>query len=108
MVATAGEIPQSLVVRMDKVIEKARDRPLRSDTNTPWVVMHAVVAFEKKIEVLDAKSKKKINAIDYLMKPIDIGELCQAVDKASRATSKNAPSHARKTFRRAIARSLSF
>jgi len=66
MVATAGEIPQPLVVRMNKVIEKARDRPLRSDTNTPWVVMHAVVAFEKKIEVLDAKSKKKINAIDYL------------------------------------------
>ncbi|MBT3638245.1 MAG: hypothetical protein HN531_15015 [Opitutae bacterium] len=66
MVATAGEIPQSLVVRMDKAIEKAHARPLQSDVNTPWVVMHAVVAFEKKIEVLDAKSKKKINAIDYL------------------------------------------
>jgi len=65
-VAEAGEIPQALLARMDKVIEKAHARPLRSDTNTPWVVMHAVVAFEKKIEVLDAESKKKINAIDYL------------------------------------------
>ena len=61
-----GKIPQELAVRMDKVIDKAHARPLRSDTNTPWVVMHAVVAFEKKIEVLDVKSKKKINAIDYL------------------------------------------
>jgi len=65
-VAEAGEIPQALLARMDKVIEKAHARPLRSDTNTPWVVMHAVVAFEKKIEVLDAESKKSINAIEYL------------------------------------------
>lgn len=28
----------------------------------------------------------KFNAVDYLMKPIDIGELCLAVDKASRKT----------------------
>ncbi len=28
----------------------------------------------------------KFNAVDYIMKPIDIGELCQAVDKASRKT----------------------
>lgn len=28
----------------------------------------------------------KFNAIDYLMKPIDIHELCQAVDKATRKT----------------------
>jgi len=65
-IAADGKIPQELAVRMDKVIDKAHARPLRSDTNTPWVVMHAVVAFEKKIEVLDVKSKKKINAIDYL------------------------------------------
>ncbi|MEC9122551.1 MAG: hypothetical protein VX969_00270, partial [Verrucomicrobiota bacterium] len=61
--AASGKIPKELAVRMDKVIDKAHARPLRSDTNTPWVVMHAVVAFEKKIEVLDVKSKKKINAI---------------------------------------------
>jgi hypothetical protein len=65
-IATEGKIPQELAGRMDKVIEKARARPLQSDTNTPWVIMHAVVAFEKKTEVLDVKSKKKINAIDYL------------------------------------------
>jgi two-component system, LytTR family, response regulator len=28
----------------------------------------------------------KFNAVDYIMKPIDIHELCQAVDKASRKT----------------------
>ena len=66
MVATAGEIPQSLVVRMDKVIDKAHARPLRSDVNTPWVVMHAVVAFEKDLDVFDVETKKKVNAIDYL------------------------------------------
>jgi hypothetical protein len=65
-VATAGEIPKSLVVRMDKAIEKAHARPLRSDVNTPWVVMHAVVAFEKDLDVLDVETKKKVNAIDYL------------------------------------------
>ena len=64
--AASGKIPKELTVRMDKVIDKAHARPLRSDTNTPWVVMHAVVAFEQEIEVLDVKSKKKINAIDYL------------------------------------------
>ena len=64
--AASGKIPQALIVRMDKVIEKAHARPLRSDTNTPWVVMHAVVAFEKKIKVFDLKTKKSVNAIDYL------------------------------------------
>ena len=64
--AASGKIPQALALRMDKVIEKAHARPLRSDTNTPWVVMHAVVAFEKKIKVFDLKTKKSVNAIDYL------------------------------------------
>tara|TARA_Y100001978_G_scaffold68329_1_gene61488 strand:+ start:29948 stop:30967 length:1020 start_codon:yes stop_codon:yes gene_type:complete len=61
-----GKIPQPLAQRMDKVIEKARMRALTSEANTPWVVMHAVVAFERDIEVLDLNKNKKVNAIDYL------------------------------------------
>ena len=60
------EVPKALSERIDKVIEKAHARPLRSDVNTPWVVMHAVVAFEKDLEVFDAEADKKRNAIDYL------------------------------------------
>ncbi len=64
--AFPAELPQELAKRIDKVIEKAHSRPLKSDLNTPWVVMHAVVAFEKDLEVLDVAADKKLNAIDYL------------------------------------------
>ena len=59
-------VPKALSERIDKVIAKAHARPLRSDVNTPWVVMHAVVAFEKDLDVFDVESGKKLNAIDYL------------------------------------------
>lgn len=62
----ARSVPKSLESRIDKVIEKAHARPLRSDANTPWVVMHAVVAFEDDLEVFDVESGGKLNAIDYL------------------------------------------
>ena len=62
----ARSVPTSLESRIDKVIEKAHARPLRSDANTPWVVMHAVVAFEDDLEVFDVESGGKLNAIDYL------------------------------------------
>jgi hypothetical protein len=88
MVATAGEIPQSLVVRMDKVIEKAHARPLRSDTHTPWVVMHAVVAFEKDLDVFDVETKKKVNAIDYLTRNAKFEGQLIYQDKASIPTLK--------------------
>ena len=60
------EVPKTLAERMDKVIEKAHARALRSDAHTPWVVMHAVVSFEKNLEVHDVDAGKKLNAIDYL------------------------------------------
>lgn len=62
----AEDVSNDLAKRIDKVIEKAHARPLRSDVNTPWVVMHAVVAFEKNLEVYDVDADKKLNAIDYL------------------------------------------
>ena len=37
--AVGNSVPKALAVRIDKVIEKAHARPLRSDVNTPWVVM---------------------------------------------------------------------
>ena len=59
-------VPKALAERIDKVILKVHARPLRSDVNTPWVVMHAIVAFEKDLEVFDANAGKKRNAIDYI------------------------------------------
>ena len=64
--ALGDNLSKELAKRIDKVIEKANARPLRSDANTPWVVMHAVVAFEKDLEVYDVDAGKKVNAIDYL------------------------------------------
>ena len=62
----ADEVSSDLAKRIDKVIEKAHARPLKSDVNTPWVVMHGVVAFEKDLEVLEVATGKKMNAIEYL------------------------------------------
>ena len=62
----ADDVSKALAERIDKVIEKAHARPLKSDVNTPWVVMHAVVAFEKDLEVHDVDAGKKLNAIEYL------------------------------------------
>jgi len=63
--ATAAE--PTLQQRIDAVIKKAHDRELRSDQHTPWVIMHAVIAFEKDMTVTDAQTGKTINAIDFLL-----------------------------------------
>ena len=55
-----------LLARIDGVIEKVRTRELTSAADTPWVVMHAVIAFEKDLDVVDLRQGKTINAIDYL------------------------------------------
>ncbi|MFP6854851.1 MAG: hypothetical protein VB980_03645 [Opitutales bacterium] len=68
IIAFSAEVPEELAKRIDKVIEKAHSRPLKSDANTPWVVMHAVVAFEKDLKVYDVAAGKKLNAIEYLTK----------------------------------------
>lgn len=61
-----NNVPKKLQQRIDNVIKKAHARPLRSDANTPWVVMHAVVAFEKDLQIFDVGTDKRLNAIDYL------------------------------------------
>ncbi|MBP85690.1 MAG: hypothetical protein CMJ64_03080 [Planctomycetaceae bacterium] len=61
-----GEDPAPLLERVDRVIAKVRTRELSSLSDTPWVVMHAVIAFEKNLEVVDVRAEKKVGAIDYL------------------------------------------
>ena len=48
--------PDSLLSRVDRAMAKIRARPLRSDRHTPWVVMHAVIAFGADVRVLDAET----------------------------------------------------
>ncbi len=67
LAATTHAADGDLNARMDGVIKKIHARELRSDTNTPWVVMHAVIAYEKDMTVTDAESGKKVNAIEYLL-----------------------------------------
>lgn len=58
---------KSLLDRAGQVIEKVHGRELRSDKNTPWVIMHAVIAFEQNLDVIDAEKNQKVNAIEYLL-----------------------------------------
>jgi hypothetical protein len=55
-----------LIKRIDAVIAKVRSRELNTLKDTPWVIMHAVIAFEKDLDVVDVDAGKKVNAIDYL------------------------------------------
>ena len=57
---------ESLLPLIDRAIAKVRSRPLRSDRDTPWVVMHAVIAFGSEIEVLDVGAGEMVNAVEYL------------------------------------------
>ncbi len=63
---TVSNEPTSLIKRIDTVIAKIRLRELNTLEHTPWVIMHAVIAFEKNLEVVDVAAEKKLNAIDYL------------------------------------------
>ena len=55
-----------LLARAERVIAKAHARPLTSARDTPWVVMHAVIAFEKEVRVLDVAAGKKVGGIEFL------------------------------------------
>ncbi len=63
---SGGGESASLAQRIDAVIAKIRARELNTIEDTPWVIMHAVIAFEKDLAVVDADAGKKRNAIDYL------------------------------------------
>lgn len=60
--ATDLPLNQSLPLALAKV----RSRKLSSTDNTPWVAMHAVIAFEKEMEVTSVAAGKSVNAIEYL------------------------------------------
>ncbi len=62
----SGNNAASLIRRIDAVITKIRSRELSTVNDTPWVIMHAVIAFEKDLEVVDVDAGKKLHAIDYL------------------------------------------
>jgi hypothetical protein len=55
-----------LLKRADVVIERVHKRELISERHTPWVIMHAVIAYEKDLDVHDSATKEKVNAIEYL------------------------------------------
>ncbi|MDX1564364.1 MAG: hypothetical protein R3236_03110 [Phycisphaeraceae bacterium] len=52
--------------KIDRAIAKVKNRPLRADRDTPWVVMHAMIAFEQKISVLTAGADKPVPGLTYL------------------------------------------
>lgn len=61
-----GEKLAPLLKRVDAAIAKIKARELSSVKDTPWTVMHAVIAFEQDLQVVDVEAERKINAIDYL------------------------------------------
>ena len=56
----------ALLERADVIIKRVHERELISERHTPWVVMHAVIAYEKDLNVYDSAAKEKLKAIDYL------------------------------------------
>ena len=56
-----------MLPRIDRVVAQAHSRELRSDRHSPWVVLHAVIAFGDDLKVLDVEADETINAIDYLL-----------------------------------------
>jgi hypothetical protein len=64
----AAESPplSDLLERADVVIKRVQARELISERHTPWVIMHAVIAYEKEIDVHDSATKEKVNALEYL------------------------------------------
>ncbi|NIL97882.1 MAG: hypothetical protein GTO53_09095 [Planctomycetales bacterium] len=58
-----------LLDRIDRVIGKVRGYELRSDRDSPWVIMHAVIALKTDVEVnvVDRDRHQPVNAIRYLL-----------------------------------------
>ncbi|MBI1375799.1 MAG: hypothetical protein GC159_24075 [Phycisphaera sp.] len=65
--AEAPAADAALKRRVDAAIAKVHRRELRPDKDTPWVIMHAVIAYEKDLEVTDAATGKRVNAIEFLL-----------------------------------------
>lgn len=63
--AMANETPNAH--RIDHVIAKVEERQLRSDEQTPWVLMHAAIAFGAEATVYDAEAQEEVGVIEYLL-----------------------------------------
>lgn len=66
--AFATATAEDLTPRIDAAIKKIHQRELVAGENTPWVIMHAVIAYEQDITVTDPATGVKHNAISFLMK----------------------------------------
>ena len=66
LAASRGAVCEELPDEIDRAIAKIKARQLHSLKNTPWVVMHAMIAFETDLEVVDVEQQKRIGVVDYL------------------------------------------
>ena len=57
----------ALARRIDHVVHKVQQRRLRSDEHTPWVIMHAAIAFKSDAVVFETTSGEGVEAIEYLL-----------------------------------------
>jgi len=69
LAARAAEPPaeRDLLALIDAAIAKVRAVEIRTDTSTPWEVMHAMIPFGKTLEIYDARDKRKVGAIGWLL-----------------------------------------
>lgn len=56
----------ALYTNADKAVDTIHARELKADVDTPWVIMHATIAFEKDLTVTRADGTK-VNAIAFLL-----------------------------------------
>jgi len=63
----------SLLHLIDQALVKVKGKQLRSDKDSPWVIMHGVIAFGKAIDVYDAARREKVGAIEFLLNRATVG-----------------------------------
>lgn len=57
----------ALAKRISHVVHMVEERELRSDEHTPWVIMHAAIAFKSDAMVFDAEAREEVEAIEFLL-----------------------------------------
>jgi hypothetical protein len=62
-----------LLALIDAAVTRVRAMPVRSDTHTPWEVMHAMIPFGTGFDVYDAEAKEKINGVRWLLERATFG-----------------------------------
>jgi hypothetical protein len=64
---TVGQPKDPLHSRVNAVISKVHQRPVKEGKDTPWVIMHAVIAYENDLDVVRTDGSR-VNAVEYLLK----------------------------------------